>query len=225
MLHSTRSMERIAPAIAILALCAASAFAEQLWLSQSASFHPVDSLRLNFSNTTYCEHGKHFANEEAVSFRQTVSEHWSAGAGITWGQDKIEKHWERSDRPTEHVSFDWLHDFGDWTVFDAQRFDLMFREGERNWVIYRNIGTLFAPTIPNIPWSPRPYLTQQIYFSTRECFTGFDRFSQYRAGPGVRLNPANHFFLSTYWQYRDIELPDGEWVQFRIIGISAALAF
>lgn len=211
-------------AIAVLAICA-TASAEQLWLSQSLSFHPVESLRLNFSNTTYTEHEKHFANEEAISFRQTISRCWSAGAGITWGQDKIEKHWEQSDRPTEHVSFDWLRAFGDWTVFDAQRFDLKFREGERDWVIYRNIGTLFVPAAANLTWSPQPYLTQQIYFSTRKCFTGMDRFSQFRWGPGVRLNPAEHFFLMVYWQYRDIEQPDGDWVQFRVAGLSATLAF
>ena len=42
---------------------------------------------------------------------------------------------------------------------------------------------------------------------------------------GLRARPLKHFSLAVYWQYRDIELPDGEWVQFRIIGISAALAF
>lgn len=198
-------------------------FGEQLWLGQSVSVPAAENLRLTFSNTIYTEHEKHFANEEAVSFRYSFSQCWSAGGGITWGQDKVEKHWVESGRPTEHVSLDWLGCYGDWAFFNAQRFDLYFREGERDWLLYRNIGSVTAPPVVRIPWTPRPYLTQQIYFSGRECFTGTDRFNQFRWGCGVRLNPCDGFYLSLYWQYRDIERSDGEWDQFRVAGISAAL--
>lgn len=210
---------------AILFVAARPLQAEQLWLSQSVSVHASPSLRLILSNTSYLEHGHHFANEEASSFRMGISSNWSAGAGITWGQDKVDRHWERSSRPTEHVSFDWHDDFGRWSVFDAQRFDLKFREGERDWVVYRNIGSLTAPIVPGLPWNPRPYLTQQIYFSTRECFAGHDRFCQFRWGAGIRLLPLEHLYLSAYWQYRDIERTDGAWRQSRVAGLSASLVF
>lgn len=211
------------PAAILLALLL-PLHAEQLWLSQNLIAHAADDLTLGFFNTVYTEHGKHFANEEAMNFRYSFAPDWSAGAGITWGQDKLEKHWVRSGRPTENVSLDWCHDFGGWTVFNAQRFDLYFREKERDWPLYRNIGSVTAPPLPRLPWSPRPYVTQQIYFSGRECFTGMDRFCQFRWGAGMRMNPCGPFFLSVYWQYRDIERPDGEWDQFRVAGISATLS-
>ncbi len=208
-----------------VAMIAPAALAEQVWYGQSAAVQATDALRLLFSNTTYTEHGDHFANEEAVSFRHRVSEHWLVGAGITWGQNKIGKTWHHADRPTEHVSFDGIWTLGGWTVFDAQHFNLYFREGERDWVLYRNIGSLTAPPVPEVPWMPRPYLSEQIYLASRECFTGFDRFCQLRLGGGVRLQPAENLTMFVYWQYRDIERPDGEWKQFRIAGMSLALAF
>ena len=217
---------RVKATMAMALLAAALALpvrAEQLWLSQSLAVQAAERLRLNFSNTIYTEHERHFANEEAMSFRFRFAESWSAGSGITWGQDKIEKHWERSGRPTEHVSFDWSGECAGWALFNANRFDLKFREDERDWVVYRNIGSVTAPPIPRLPWSPRPYLTQQIYLSSRECYTGPDRFCQFRWGGGMRLFPLEHLTLAAYWQFRDIERPDGEWEQFRVAGISAAL--
>lgn len=217
-------MRRTVPPLLSFFLFAASCAAEQAWFGQAVAVRPAEGLRLNFSNTTYTEHEKHFANEEAASFRQTLTEGWSAGAGITWGQDKIDGTWHGSGRPTEHVSFDWTGAFGGWTVFDAQRFDLKFREGERDWVVYRNIGSVTAPPLPDLPWSPRPYATEQFYVSSRECYAGHDRFCQLRLGGGVRLHPDERLSLSVYWQYRDIERPDGSWDQFRVAGISALLA-
>ena len=212
--------------------------AEQLWLGRSMSVHATEALRITISNTAYIEHEKHFANEEAASFRWRFADNWSAGAGITFSQDRGDsaptdpdspashRHgWNWSARPTEHISFDWLATYGDWTLSNAQRFDLKFREGERDWVVYRNIGSVTAPPIPRLPWSPRPFLTQQIYISSRECFTGLDRFSQFRWGAGIRLAPLENLRVSAYWQYRDIEQPAGDWTSFRIAGLSAALVF
>ncbi len=210
--------------LCVLALFRPAA-AEQLWLTQSVSYSVTNTFRVNFSNTAYTEHERHFSNEEAVSFRCPVATGWSAGGGITWSQDKAEKTWRKSGRPTENVSIDYFTLRGGWSLYDANRLDLKFREGERDWVVYRNIGSLTAPPVLRRPWSPRPYLTEQFYFSARECFTGLDRFCQFRFGGGVRLNPAERFFLSVYWQYRDIERVDGDWFQQRVAGVSASLVF
>lgn len=227
-----------ATAFAFACLAAPIAGAEQVWLGQSVSLPATENVRLTFSNTTYTEHGDHFANEEAASFRWRFAPNWSAGAGITFGQDRVDrvaeadgdadgggKRWVWSSRPTEHVSLDWSGTYGGWTFFNAQHLDLYFRKDERDWPLYRNIGSLTAPPVPGLPWRPRPYLTEQIYFSGRECFTGFDRFNQVRLGAGVRLHPCENLMLSAYWQYRDIEQLDGAWEQFRVAGISAALVF
>lgn len=92
-------------------------------------------------------------------------------------------------------------------------------------MLYRNIGSLTAPPVPGVSWMLRPYLSEQIYLTSRECFTGFDRFCQLRLGGGVRLQPAENLTAFVYWQYRDIERPDGEWKQFHVAGMSLALAF
>ena len=42
---------------------------------------------------------------------------------------------------------------------------------------------------------------------------------------GIRFTPAEPLRVSAYWQYRDIEQPDGDWISFRIAGLSAALVF
>lgn len=219
-------------------LAAPHSWAEQVWFGQSVSLPASENLRLAFSNTTYTEHGDHFANEEAASFRWSFGPNWSAGAGITFGQDRVDRvaeadgdaggrdrRWVWSSRPTEHVSLDWSRDYGGWTFFNAQRLDLYFRKAERDWPLYRNIGSITAPPVPGLPWRPRPYLTEQIYFSGRECFTGLDRFNQVRLGAGVRIHPHENLMLSAYWQYRDIEQKDGAWEQFRVAGLSAALVF
>ena len=224
--HFSSSGVRCACRIALCAwACAVAAPAEQVWLGRSISVQATESLKLSLSNTTYIEHEKHFANEEAASFRWTFAPGWSAGAGITFGQDRIEHHWVWSNRPTEHVAVDWRGDFGGWSLFDSNRFDLKFRKGERDWVVYRQIATVTAPVVPHIPWTPRPYLSQQIYVSSRECFSGLDRFSQFRWSVGVRLTPTEPLHVSAYWQYRDIEQPEGNWTSFRIAGLSAALVF
>lgn len=227
-------------AAATLLLFPRPAAAEQVWLGQSVSLPATEALRLSFSNTSYTEHGKHFANEEAASFRHALAPEsgWSAGAGITFGQDRVElvaenpgggpksrKRWVWSSRPTEHVSLDWTGGCGGWTFFHACHFDLYFRKGERDWPLYRDIATVTAPPVPGLPWLPRPYFTEQIYFSGRECFAGPDRFNQFRVGAGFRLRPHEHMALSLYWQYRDIEQADREWESFRVAGVSAALLF
>ena len=224
----TRSTTHVSKGAALSALFYAlvlPAFSEQLWLSQSVSFPVADSLRLYFSNTDYTEHARHYANEEAVGARWAFSTLWSLSSGITWSQGKTEKTWHKSARPTENVSLNLKVDSDGWTFYDANRFDLKFREGERDWVVYRNIGSVTAPPLPRLPWSPRPYLTQQIYLSSRECFTGLDRFCQFRWGSGIRLSPMEKLTLYAYWQYRDIEKTDGDWYQQRLVGLSASLAF
>lgn len=237
---TTRRMGSSATAALALAaaIAAVSARAEQLWLSQSVSLPATEAMRLAFSNTTYTEHEEHFANEEAASFRYALAPCWSAGGGITFGQDRVEriaeesgdrektrKRWVWSSRPSENVSLDWCGTYGGWTIFDAQRFDLYFRKGERDWPLYRNIGSVTAPPVPGLPWKPRPYVTQQIYFTAREGYGGLDRFCQFRWGVGVRTAPIENLSLSAYWQYRDIEEKAGEWVSYRVVGLSAALSF
>lgn len=205
--------------------CASAASTEQVWLGQSVSVPATESLRLSLSNTTYIEHGEHFANEEAANFRWTFVPSWAVGAGITFGQDRIEHRWDWANRPTEHVAVDWRGEVGGWSLFDSNRFDLKFREGERDWVVYRQIATVTAPAVTCLPWTPSPYLSQQIYVSSRECFSGHDRFSQFRWSLGVRLTPVEPLHVSAYWQYRDIKEPEGGWTSFRIAGLSAALVF
>ena len=179
--HFFSRFARVACRFALCAwTCATAASAEQVWLGRSVSVQATKSLKLSLSNTTYIEHEKHFANEEAANFRWTFAPGWAVGAGITFGQDRIEHHWDWSNRPTEHVAVDWRGEFGGWSLFDSNRFDLKFREGERDWVVYRQIATVTAPPVPRVPWTPRPYLSQQIYVSSRECFSGHDRFIQDR---------------------------------------------
>ena len=230
-----RARRFLALAAALAAFCARG---EQLWLSQSVSLPATEALRLSFSNTVYMEHGEHFANEEAAGFRHALAPGWSAGGGITFGQDRVEriteesgdgekrrKRWVWSKRPSENLALDWCGTYGGWTVFDGQRFDLYFRRGERDWPLYRNIGSVTAPPVPGLPWNPRPYVTQQIYFTAREGYAGLDRFCQFRWGAGVRTAPLENLAVSVYWQYRDIEDKTGEWVSYRVAGVSAALAF
>ena len=227
---------------ALLAVAAAAAKGEQLWLSQGASVHATDALRFTLSNTMYTEHGEHFANEIAPSFRFRFSPNWSAGGGMTFAQNRVERevpvdgagedaapivrhHWDWSGRPSEHVALDWSAKAGGWSVLDSNRVYLYFREGERDWAVYRNIFTVTAPPLPGIPWTPRPYFTQQLYFSGRHCYAGLDRFSQFRTIVGLRARPLDHLQLSGYWQFRDIENTSRHWNQVRIVGFSANLLF
>lgn len=232
---------------AALAAAAAAARAEQAWFSQIVSAEAAPKLRVTLSNTVYTEHGEHFANEEGANFRYSFAPGWSAGAGVCYGQDRVLRgadadgadapadaktgpdgarhHWVFHHRPTEHVSVDWRGSFGGWDLADANRFDLYFRKGERDWPLYRNIASLFAPAVQSLPWEPRPYLTQQIYFTGREGLSGPDRFCQFRWGAGLRVRPAENLFVSAYWQYRDIESDDGRWNSFRVAGLSTSLTF
>ena len=231
------------PAALLLPLLHAApsrASTDQVWYGQSISLPASETLRLRFSNTDYVEGGKHFANEEAASFRWNFSPSWDAGAGVTFSQTLIDdgvvpddegssssgrRHWDVSDRPSEHFAVDWRSDFGRWTLADTSRFDLKFRKGERDWTVYRQIATVTAPALPHLPWMPRPYLSQQIYVSGRQCFTGLDRFSQFRWTLGLRMAPSDMLRLSVYCQYRDIERPNGQWDSFRIVGLTANLVF
>ncbi len=207
-----------------------AAHAEQLWLTQGVSARATDTVRLSFYNTVYMEHGEVFANEEAPTFRWTFATNWSVGCGITFYQSHREKedghhYWDFSSRPSENVALEWTGKCGNWTFFDSNRIYMYFRKGERDWVVYRNIFTVTAPAIPSAPWKPRPYLTQQIYFTGREGYGGLDRFSQFRTTAGLRLRPFECLTLSAYWQYRDIESKNGDWNQVRIVGLSATLLF
>lgn len=232
--------------LALAAPCAA----EQIWLSQGVSAQATDSLRFTFSNTAYIEHREHFSNEEAGSFRWTFAEHWAAGAGASISQDHVEtgtanleeapsddeddssaipsgghRRWDCSGRPTEHVALDWFHEVGGWHFLNSNRLYFYFREGERDWAVYRNIATVTAPAIPNIPWSPRLYLTQFIYVTDRDGYSGLDRINQFRWVAGLRVLPCEHFALTAYWQFRDIETSPDEWIRIRIVGLSANLLF
>lgn len=118
----------------------------------------------------------------------------------------------------------------DWKVWKLDLLRLephlhVFSQGRARLGRYRNIFTVTAPAIPSAPWKPRPYLTQQIYFTGREGYGGLDRFSQFRTTAGLRLRPFECLALSAYWQYRDIESRSGDWTQRRIVGMSATLLF
>lgn len=224
----------------LLLVCAvaAQASSDQVWLSQGAAVNATDTLRFSFSNTIYMEHGEHFANEEAFSARWKVADHWAVGGGASHSQDRVLKergnppddvslhhHWDWSGRATEHLAVDWFCSVGNWNLQDAHRIYMYFRSGERDWAVYRNIVTVTAPPVPYLPWSPRPYFTQFLYVSSRDCYDGLDRFSQFRSIAGMKMKPLDGLLLSTYWQYRDIEEPSRDWVHVRIFGISASLDF
>jgi hypothetical protein len=134
-------------------------------------------------------------------------------------------HWDWSGRPTEYLALDWRGKAGDWRLFDSNRVYMYFREARRDWATYRNIATVTAPALPALPWEPRPYLTQQIYFTDKDGYDGLDRFSQFRWAPGLRLKPVECLFVSLYWQYRDIETKPGVWKSSRVAGLSASLVF
>ena len=239
---------------AVAAMASISLHAEQVWLSQGVSAPATDALRVGFSNTLYTEHGEHFANEEAVTLRYRVAERWQVGCGITFSQDRIEtggrpampdeeargdeadsplddidgpvRHrWKFSKRPTEHAVLVWDGGLGDWDFSMTHRLDFYFREGTRDWIVYRNISSATAPALPRLPWTPRPYVAQQIYFTGRDNYSGWERFSQFRWFAGLRLRPCDRLSLSAYWQYRDIETAPGDWSQFRVAGLSANLSF
>ena len=212
--------------------------AEQVWLTQGALFHATDSLRLSLYNTVYMEHGEQFSNEISPGFRWTFATNWSAGAGMTFAQNRrsreevtddgeiiVHHHWAMGPRPSENIALDWSRGIGGWNFFDSNRIYMYFRKNERDWVVYRNIFTVTAPAIPGAPCKPRPYLTQQIYFTGREGYDGLDRFCQFRTTAGLRLRPFDCLFLAAYWQYRDIERKTGDWYQVRVAGLSATVLF
>ena len=198
----------------------------------------AEPLRLTFSNTDYFRNGEHFSNEEAFSFRWTIADGWSAGSGIIFAQNLVKRtttdddgaelvrhHWDWSGRPTEYVALDWRGKAGDWRLFNSNRVYMYFREGRRDWVTYRNIATVTAPALPWLPWDPRPYLTQQIYFTDKEGFDGLDRFCQFRWAPGMRLKPVDCLYVSLYWQYREIETKPGKWHPSTVAGLAFSLYF
>lgn len=225
-------------AICISILSSSPAHAEQIWLTQGVSAHATDSLRLSLYNTIYMEHGEQFSNEVSPSFRWTFAANWSVGAGMTFAQSRrtskivtddgeaiIHHHWAMGPRPSENVALEWTGRYGGWNFFDSNRIYMYFRKEERDWIVYRNIFTVTAPAIPSAPCNPRPYLTQQVYFTGRDGYTGLDRFSQFRTTAGLRLRPLECLSLAAYWQYRDIERKTGEWYQVRVAGLSATLLF
>lgn len=222
----------------ILIPSAALCMAKQVWLSQGVSVRASEKFRLGFSNTMYIEHGEYFSDEEAGYFRWTLSDRWAVGGGASYSQDRVKReslnedglpvsrhHWDWSGRPTEHVALDWSASAGNWKFLDSNRIYLYFREGERDWAVYRNIATVTAPPVPRLPWTPRPYFTQFIYFSGRDGYNGTDRFCEFRWISGVAVLPLERLSLAAYWQYRDIETEPGEWTQFHIAGFSARLMF
>lgn len=229
---------RLITILAVAVAIVATAAEEQVWLSQGVTVLVTDSARFTLSNTMYLEHGEYFCDEEAFSARWKLSERWAVGGGASYSQDRVERvrgeppddvyirhHWDWSGRPTEHLALDWSYPVGDWIFMDSHRIYMYFREDERDWAVYRNIATVTAPPVPHLPWSPRPYFTQFIYFSGRDCYDGHDRFSQFRSVIGMSVTPLEHLSLSAYWQYRDIETPSCDWVQFRIVGFYAKLVF
>ncbi|MBR0056765.1 MAG: hypothetical protein IJP66_05495 [Kiritimatiellae bacterium] len=217
---------------------AALCTAKQVWFSQGATIHASERLRFGLSNTIYVEHGEHFCDEEAGYFRWTFLDRWAAGAGASCSQDRVEResvnedglpvvrhHWDWSGRPTEHLALDWSASAGDWRFLDSNRIYLYFRENERDWAVYRNIATVTAPPVPRLPWTPRPYFTQFIYFTGRDGYDGSDRFCEFRWISGMSVRPLERLSLAAYWQYRDIETTPGEWTQVHIAGFSAHLLF
>ena len=212
--------------------------AEQLWLTQGALVKATDSLRLSLYNTIYMEHGEQFSNEVSPGFRWSFATNWSAGAGMTFAQNRrsreevtdngetiVHHHWAMGPRPSENFALEWTGKYGDWNFFDSNRIYMYFRKEERDWVVYRNIFSVTAPAIPHAPSNPRPYLTQYIYFTGRDGYDGLDRFYQFRTSAGLRLRPLERLSLSAYWQYRDIERKTGDWYQVRVVGLSATLLF
>ena len=141
------------------------------------------------------------------------------------GETVVRHHWALGPRPSENVALEWTGACGGWNFFDSNRIYMYFRKNERDWVVYRNIFTVTAPAIPGAPCKPRPYLTQQIYFTGREGYDGLDRFCQFRTTAGLRLRPFDCLFLAAYWQYRDIERKTGDWYQVRVAGLSATVLF
>ena len=226
------------PFICAVLLASLSLHAEQFWLTQGALFNATDSLRLSLYNTVYMEHGEQFSNEVAPGFRWQFAKNWSAGAGMTFTQNRrkseevtddgetvIHHHWAMGSRPSENVALDWTGKCGNWNFFDSNRIYMYFRKDERDWAVYRNIFTVTAPAIPSAPCNPRPYLMQQVYFTGRDGYDGLDRFSQFRTTAGLRLRPLECLSLAAYWQYRDIEQKTGDWYQVRIVGVSATMMF
>lgn len=206
------------------------AHAEQVWLTQGVSAHATESLKFSLYNTVYMEHGEQFSNEESPSFRWSFATNWSVGAGMSFSQNRREmeggRHrWDCSNRPSENIALEWTGKCGGWSFFDSNRVYMYFRKGERDWAVYRNIFTVTAPALSDASCNPRPYLTQQIYFTGREGYDGFDRFSQFRTTAGLRLRPLKYLSLAAYWQYRDIESKTGDWTQVRIVGLSALVLF
>lgn len=243
---SGRKRRSIQYAVALfVGLSASTALPEQLWLSQGATGQVSESLRLGLHNTSYFEHEEHICNEEAATLRLAMTDRWGATATITFSQDRVEeeigaeggedngdglarrlrKTWDFGTRPTESISFDWNRGLGGWCVMDVNRFDFKFREGERDWAVYRNISTLTAPPLPGFPWSPRPYAKQQIYFTGRQGWNGLHRFCEFRWVVGLAVRPVECLGLSCYWQYRTRETLPHEWEQFRIVGIGTSLTF
>ncbi len=240
-------------AVAALVASASAAQGGQVWFTQGVSVPAAERLRLNFSNTCYTEHGEHFANEEAANFRWSFGENWSAGLGMTVSQDHVVKgespasgaddeensgeggreeetgpgrhHWRFSKRPTENLAVVWRGSAGEWDYSVTSRLDLYFREGMRDWVQYRNIAGITAPPVAGIPWSPRPYAMQQVYFTGREGYSGWGRFCQFRWFAGLRLRPTETLSLSAAWQYRRIETTPDEWLSIRVVGLAANLIF
>ena len=213
---------------AVLALLQASA--EQLWLGQGVSVRATESLRLGLHNTIYIVHGKHCYNEEVPSIRWAFSSNWTAVAGMTFAQTLAQteggrQHWIVADRATEHFSLDWHGRCGGWHFNDANCIYMYFREGERDWPVYRNVATVTAPKIPLMPCNPRPYLSQQVYLTGREKYSGLDRFSQFNTTVGMGMRPFECLNIAAYWQYRNRELQDGDWMQTRVAGLSATLLF
>ena len=228
------------PLVAVaLAVSAMTTRGEQVWFTQGVSVPVVEGLRSNFSNTCYTEHGKHFANEEALNFRWRFADSWSIGPGVTFSQDHVmtdasggeeemrggRHRWRCSKRPTENLSVVWTGGAGEFDFSLTSRFDFYFREGERDWVQYRNIASVTVPPVPGMPWTPRPYAMQQVYFTGREGYDGLGRFCQFRWFAGLRLRPTETLSLSAAWQYRQIETSPDEWHSFRVVGISAKLIF
>ena len=247
------SAQLFVAAVAALVASASATRAEQVWFTQGVSVSAAERLRLNFSNTCYTEHGEHFANEEAANFRWRFADGWSIGPGVTFSQDHVVKgkpplsnaddeenggegeveeeagggrhHWRFSKRPTENLAVVWLGSSGGWDFSVTSRFDFYFREGMRDWIQYRNIAGVTAPAVAGIPWSPRPYIAQQVYFTGRDGYSGWERFSQFRWFAGLRLRPSETLFLSAAWQYRQIETAPDDWLSVRVVGISANLVF
>ena len=218
------------PFLLVAVLASLQASAEQLWLGQGVSVRATESLRLGFHNTIYVVHGKHCYNEEVPSIRWSFASNWTAVAGMTFAQALTQNeggrhHWIIADRATEHFALDWHVQCGGWYFNDSNCIYTYFREGERDWPVYRNVATVTAPKIPLMPCSPRPYLSQQVYLTGRERYSGLDRFSQFHTTIGMGMRPFDCLYLAAYWQCRNIESQTEDWTQVRVAGLSATLLF